>query len=366
MILTRYLEREIGRNFLISFWALNTLLLLSRLATLLVELSSEQLHVKDYFRLLLFLAPYFLTFTLPLSALLAVIFSFMRLSQDQELLAFETLGIPFTRLLRPVVVLGLVSLLLTYVVTIKYFPWSKRAFRSFLFELTERKISRGIPPKTFVNWLPKLSIFAEEVWQEGKRFALVFMVNEIDPKKKGLIFAKRGRIKTENGQIVLELREGNLHVVNKDYTKAEEFSFEKYVFRFDAAKLEKSRRRSRGEMSLEELKQKASSYPPGHPRRIYYLSEYYKRLYFPWAAFILPLLAAPLGSMMKSSGRGIGLVLAAVLFLSYYFLQSGAASLAQNGILSPRWAFLIPNLLLAFFSLMIIWKVKEGRIGRAK
>jgi len=366
MILTRYLGREISRNFVISFLSLNVFLLLSRLATLLVELSSEQLQPFDYFRLLLFLAPYFLTFTLPLSALLAVVFSFMRLSQDHELLAFETLGIPFTRLLRPVVALGLVALCLTYVVAIKYFPWSKRAFRSFLFELTERKIARGIPQKTFVDWLPKLSIFAEEVWHEGKRFALVFMVNETDPEKKGLIFAKRGSLKVEDDQIVLELLEGNLHVLNKDYTKAEELSFEKYIFRFDAAKFEKSRRRSRGEMSLAELKHKASLYPPDHPRHIYYLSEYYKRLYFPWAAFLLPLLAAPLGSLMKASGRGAGLVLAAVLFLSYYFLQSGAASLAQNGLLSPRWAFLVPNLLLAVLAVVLAWKVREGRLGRAK
>ncbi len=366
MILTRYLCLEIGRSFFGSFLALNGLLLISRLVTLLVDLAGEQLHPVDYLRLVLFLAPYFLTFTIPLSALLAVILVFMRLSQDQELLAFESLGIPFTRLLGPVVVLGLVALMATYLVTIRYLPWSKRAFRSFLFELTERKIARGLPAKTFVNWLPGLSIFVQEAWREGRSFALVFMVDETNPQKRGLIFARRGELETEPGAIVFRLYQGSIHLVNRDYTQTEELSFEEYVYRLDAAKFEKSRRRSRGEMTLSELKQKALSYPPGHKKRIYYWLEYYQRLTFPWAAFLLPLLAAPLGASIKASGRGAGLALAAALFLGYYFLQSGASSLVQKGWLSPALALSGPNLFLAFLAVLLIWAAREGRIGAGK
>ncbi|NPB08761.1 MAG: YjgP/YjgQ family permease [Thermodesulfobacteria bacterium] len=363
MILTRYLSQEISRSFLASFLALNVLLLISRLVTLLVDLANEQLRAFDYFRLVLFLAPYFLTFTLPLSALLAVILVFMRLSQDQELLAFESLGIPFVRLLTPVVALGLVTLCLTYLVTIRYLPWSKRAFRTFLFELTERKIARGIPAKTFVNWLPGLSIFVEEAWREGRSFALVFIVDDTDPRKRGLIFAKRGELEHTDGTLVFRLYHGSIHVVNRDYTQAEELSFEEYVYRLDAAKLEKSRRRSRGEMTLEELKKRALSYPPGHEKRIYYLLEYYQRLTFPWAAFLLPLIAAPLGASIRASGRGVGLALAAGLFLGYYFLQSGASSLAQKGWLSPAVALVLPNVILALIAAILIWAAQKGKIG---
>ncbi len=366
MILTRYLSLEIGRSFVASFFALNGLLLLSRLVTLLVDLAGEKLRPWDYLRLVLFLAPYFLTFTLPLSALLAVILVFMRLSQDQELLAFESLGIPFTRLLTPVIALGLVALVLTYLVTIRYLPWSKRAFRTFLFELTERKIAHGIPAKTFVNWLPGLSIFVQEAWREGRHFALVFMVDETNPRKRGLIFAKRGELETSPGAIIFRLYEGTIHLVNRDYTQTEELSFEEYVYRLDAAKLEKSRRRSRGEMTLKELKEKAFSYPPGHRKRLYYLLEYYQRLTFPWAAFLLPLLAAPLGASIKASGRGVGIALAAGLFLGYYFLQSGASSLAQRGLLPPNLALFLPNLLLGLVALVLIWAARKGKIGAGK
>ncbi len=366
MLLFRYLSSELWKNFILVLLSLTGLLLLTRLVALLVELSAENLKYYDYFRLLIYLAPLFLTFILPLASLLATIFLFLRLSQDQELLAFESLGIPFLKLLKPVFFLGLVSLFLTSFVTIKYLPWSKKAFRGFLFELTERKIEKGIPPKKFMSLIPGVSIFVEKAWGEGHRFAVVFMVDETSPKERGLIFARRGEISTRPDYLELRLYEGSLYLVSKDLQEMQEMEFERYVYRLDIAKLQKNRRRSRGELTLAELKAAANRYPPGHKKYLYYLIEYYQRLAFPWAALLLPLLGAPLGAVVKASGRGAAFFLAAFLYLVYYFLQSGAASLAQSGVLPPEVALFLPNVLLASVAFALILAYQKGKIGRGK
>ncbi len=366
MLLFKYLSREIWKNFILILLALTGLLLLTRLITLLVELSSAGIQLKDYFRLVIFLLPWFLTFLLPLAALLATIFLFMRLSQDQELLAFESLGIPFSRLVVPVLALAVLVLVLDAVVAFKYLPWSKKAFRNFLFELTERKIERGIPPKKFVSLLPGLSLFVEKAWGHGRQFAVVFMVDETSAREKGLIFAKKGELFTGHRRIEFHLYQGYLYLVSKDLRNFQALSFKEYIYRLDIAKLEKKRRRTRGEMSLTELKKAAFSYPPDHKKRFYYLSEYYQRLALPWAAFFLPLVGAPLGALVKGSGRGMGFFLAVGLYLGYYFLLSGVNSLAQSGALPPASILVVPNLVLAAGAGLLILAFQRGIIGRGK
>ena len=366
MILFRYIWREIFRNFLASLLVLNGLLLLTRLATLLVQLSSEKLGVRDYFRICGYLAPYFLTFTIPLAALVGVLLGFMRLSQDQEILALQSLGTPFRRLLRPVLCLAALALGLSFMVTIKYLPWSKTAFRDFIFELTERKIACGIPPKTFVNWLPGFSIFVQESRDRGRRFEQIFMVDETDPSRRGLIFASRGNLKIDGSRVIFRLSDGCIHLINRDYSRTEELRFQEYVYRFDLAKFAKKRRHSKGEMGLAELKREALRYPPGHEKRLSYLIEYWKRLAFPWAALVLTLLGAPLGAMMRASGKGAGLVLAGVLFLAYYFLFSAGTNLAQKQILPVPLALNLPNFVLFLIMCLLVRALEKGKVGPAK
>ncbi len=364
MILWRHLGREIFQNFAVSLLVLNVLLVLTRLATLLVSISTERLYASDYIRLMAYLSPYFLAFTIPLAALTAVVLTFMRLSQDQEILALLSLGIPFRRLLPPVGSLAILALILTFIVTLRLLPWSKGALRDFLFELTKRQINQGLPPKKFVNWIPGMSIFVQEAWHGGKNFALVFMVDQTDPAQRGLIFASQGRLQLEDHKVVFKLYNGCIHLVNKDYSRTEELRFKEYVYRLDLARFEQSRSPSRGELSLSELKSRAQSFPPHSKKRRKYLVEYWKRLAFPGAALILTLLGAPLGASMKASGKGAGLGLAAGLFLFYYFLLSAGANLAQKGLLAPPLALNLPNICLGTLALVLIWGRDQGKWGQ--
>ncbi len=364
MILFRYISREIVKNFVGSFLILNGLLLLSRFTSLLIELSSQRLTIEDYIRFFIYLAPYFFTFTIPLAALVAVVFTFMRLSQDQEILAFECLGIRFPKLLYPVFFISWIAFISTFIVTIKYLPWSKRALRDFLFELTQRKIAYGLPPKTFINWLPNLSIFVQNSREGGKNLTLVFIVDESNPKKQGLVFASQGKLQVSDSKVRFTLYNGCIHLVNKDYTITEELHFKEYVYLLDLNKFRRERHRSRGEMGLTELKRMTNRFYRNRKKALPYLIEYWKRLAFPWAAMVLTLLGAPLGAMMRTSGRGIGLALAAILFLSYYFLFSGATTLAQKCIFPPSLLINLPNIIFALLVVVLIIAFEKGKIRR--
>ncbi len=363
MILWRYISREIFLLFIVSLLTLNSLLVSIRLATLVLTLSQEHLYFRDYVHLFSYLMPYFLTFTLPLAGLIAVLFTFMRLSQDQEILAFQSLGIPFRKLLPPVITLALLTFLLSFWVTLNLMPWSKRALRNFLFDLTQRKLAQGIPPKSFINWIPGFSIFVQQSWHGGKNFASVFIVDRSTPSKRGLIFASKGQMELHGKQVIFRLFNGCIHLVNHKYNETEELRFKEYVYRFDLTHLQHSRSPSRGELSLSTLRAMAKKFPPRSPKRLKYLIEYWKRLAFPGAAFFLALLGAPLGITMRASGKGLGLLLAVMLFLLYYFLFSAATNIAQRGLIPPGLSLNIPNMVMGGISLLLLWFADKGKLG---
>ncbi|MDQ7033043.1 MAG: LptF/LptG family permease [Desulfonauticus sp.] len=362
MILFKYLSKELWKNFILILLSLNGLLLFSRFVALLVELSDENLGLQDYLKLLCYFGPYFLTYLLPLAALLAAIFLFMRLAQDQELLAFESLGIPFWKLLQPVAFLAVIVLIATYFVTIFYLPWSKHAFRNFFFELAKRKIERGIPAKNFVSLAPGFSIFVKKSWEDGKKFTGVFIIDETRKQEKAIIFAEKGKFNIKQNILELSLEKGSLHLVSRDYSSLQEIDFKKYLYRLKLTELERKRTPSRGEMSLKELKTKAMSLPKSNPEHTRYLVEYYQRLSFPWAAFFLPFVGAFVGAMIKGSGRLTAGVLAVFLYLGYYFLESIGVSLAETKVLPPAISLQVPNIFLFLVSLLLLLMAKKGKI----
>ncbi len=318
--------------------------------------------VKDYLRLITYFLPLLLSYALPLAALMASLFLFMRLVQDKELLALESLGLSFEKLLRPVFLFSIITLIITYFITLSFIPWSKHAYRTFLFELTKRKIENGIPAKTFVPITNGLTMFVKKSWEKGKNFAIVFILDETQKGQKGLIFAKKGWFTLKDDILELHLDKGSVHLISKDYSSVQEIEFQKYVYRTRLKELKATRTPSRGEMSLKELKEKTISLPPNDPKRAKYITEYYRRLAFPWAAFFLPILGAYLGSMIKTSGRVTGGVVAVILYLGYYFLQSLGISLAETQKLSPLMASNIPNIFLILVLTLLFWATKKRLI----
>ncbi|OAG27684.1 LptF/LptG family permease [Thermodesulfatator autotrophicus] len=359
MILFRYLSLELWKSFFLTLFSLTSLLLLARFISLLVKLAEENLTAKDYLKLISFFIPFFLAYLLPLAALMASIFLFMRLVQDKELLALESLGLSFERLMRPVLVFSIATLLLSYFVTLAYLPWSKHAYRTFLFELTKRKIEKGIPARAFVPITPGITLFVKDSWKKGQNFAVAFIIDETQSNKKGLIFARKGNFHFKKGSIELTLNEGSLHIVNKDFSSIQEIQFKTYIYRTQVKELNQKRTPSRGEMGLKELKSKALSLPEGDDKQVKYLVEYYRRLSFPWAAFFLPLIGSYLGAMIKTSGRVTGGVIAIVLYLGYYFSQSIGVSLAESKILPPQLAMNIPNVLLVLILIFFFYLTKK-------
>ncbi len=354
-MLTRYLLKEILANF----WRVSLLALFLLFVTKILDVGAKALEAGATFRDLAFLSFYLalflLPFSLPLAALISTLLTFMRLAQDQELLAFKALGVAGGRLLRPVLYFSGGVFLTVALLNLWILPWSKRAMRDTLFELFERRLQRGLPEKTPVDWFPGLVLYAQKVKKKFKVKHLYLLDRRPESGKSGFICAEKGEIRLNPGEVQIYLEKGEGHFWSLDLKEAENFYFGTYLYRVPFLRPTK-RELKRGEMDLEMVWARAHDPDLPGPKRRKYLSEFYQRLFYPLSALLLPLLGLPLGARLKASGKGLALVAGLGAYLAYYLLFSLGISLSESGRLPPGWGIFLPNLI---FGLGVIGALRD-------
>src|SRR5665647_2869316 len=111
-ILFLYIVREISSLFLLGIVIFTLVLLMGRLITLTDLVVSHGVPFADVSRMILYLVPSFLVFTIPMAFLLAVLLAFGRLSADNEIVVIKASGISLIQMLPPVIVCAVVAVLL--------------------------------------------------------------------------------------------------------------------------------------------------------------------------------------------------------------------------------------------------------------
>jgi|GEM_PF-5211543 len=84
-----------------------------------------QVSLKTGLYMLVLQIPEIILYALPMAALMGSVFVVRRLNQDLEWVAFLSLGIPYSRIYRPFVVLGIGLLLMMIVIQNIFLPWAQ-------------------------------------------------------------------------------------------------------------------------------------------------------------------------------------------------------------------------------------------------
>ncbi len=360
-MLTKYIIREILSHFVYVFGVVVGLLFLTKAVDFVPELYHRGGTWQDFLLFSGYLWVFLWPFALPLAALAGVILTFMRLSHDQELLALSSLGISPRRLLKPVLLFCGGLFFLTTTLNIFFFPVLKREMRDILFEAFKRRLARGLPEKEPVDWFPGLLFYAERV-KDGFRFRHVYLFDEREKERLGLIYARRGRLELQEGEVLFVLREGEGHYFSPDLVRVENFYFGEYRYRLSLESLEGRREFKRGELNLKALWERAHDTRLPLKKRRRYLTEFYQRIFHPLSVLILPLVGLPLGARLKASGRGLALAVGLLVYLFYYLLFTFGTTLAESGRWPPPLALgMAPAVFLGVAGLLF-WRFE--RTGR--
>lgn len=343
-ILSLYIIREIASLFLLGIAVFTLILLMGRLIKLTELVVSRGVPLADVSRMVLYLMPSFLVFTIPMAFLLAVLLAFGRLSADNEITVIKASGISLVQIMPPVLLCAVVAIIMTFVTSMVAVPWGNSAFKELSFKVVKQNISATIREKVFWDEIPGMIVYTEHYDEKRHSLHGVIIHDGRNPDRPMTIFAKDGVLSGGSGSqaLRLSLNNGSIHATGKG-NEYRLVAFGEYIMIVGdqgGALLG----RNEQDMGVAELRSQIDNKATPVQARLKMLSELHGRYAFPFASLVFAFIGMPLGIQNRRSGKSAGFSVSIGILLIYYLMLSLLRTLAEKGSVPPFIALWLPNM----------------------
>jgi lipopolysaccharide export system permease protein len=313
--------------------------LLEQTLRLINQLASNGARLGYLFGLITNLVPYQLGLALPASFFVAMFIVIARLDEESEIDAILAGGISFTRLVAPLVAVGVVLGALSILLVGYLQPYSRFGYRAVLNAATDAGWTAQLDPQVFISAGPNFTITADEADAAGRSLRGVF----IDRRGKvgeTVVTASRGRLALRPDGKTTELDlGGGLVLVDAANGGAKLLRFGDFTDREILAGGQSLQPRGgdEQELTLPELVREIHRPDALIPKRVLQ-AELYSRLARSLAIPFLPLLALPLALAAKRGRRAPGMIVGAVVLVAFHHGVTLCKSFAAAGRVDPLLA----------------------------
>jgi lipopolysaccharide export system permease protein len=363
-ILTLYIIREIVSLFLLGIAVFTLILLMGRLIKLTDLVIARGVPLADVSRMILYLMPSFLVFTIPMAFLLAVLLAFGRLSADNEITVIKSGGLSLAQLMPPVLACAIVAALLTLVASTVGVPLGNTAFKRISLDILKQNAVATIQEKVFWDDIPGIVLYAEHYDEQNRVLKGVLIHDGRDQTRPMTIFAADGRMGCAPSQqdICLVLSNGSIHAPGKEEYRLANFS--EYVMVLSGKKndgKEAGIARSEPDLGIGELRRQIADPATPKATSLKMAAELHSRFAFPFASLVFAMVAVPLGIQNNRSGKSAGFSLSIGILLAYYILLSLLRTLAEKGTIPPGLALWLPNMIFLALGCFLLRVTSQDR-----
>ncbi len=345
-ILSLYIIREISSLFLLGIVIFTLVLLMGRLITLTDLVVSHGVPLADVGRMIIYLVPSFLVFTIPMAFLLAVLLAFGRLSADNEVIVIKACGVSLFQMMPPVLLCAVIAALLALGASMVGVPWGNSAFKELSFQVLKRNVTATIREKVFWDDIPGVVMYTDHYDEQSHALKGVVIHDGRNAEQPMTIFAQDGGISSAAGSqaLLMSLRNGSIHVAGAGglYRLVH---FGEYSMTIGEKGVGTGINRYEPDMWVSELQRQIEDPGTSSKDRLKKLAELHSRFTFPCASLVFAILAVPLGIQNRRSGKSGGFTVSIAIILAYYVLMSVVRTLAEKGTLPPVVALWIPNMI---------------------
>ncbi len=364
--INRYILKEMFVPFSINVCVFTFLFLMTKMVTITNWIVNYNLSLVAVLRLIFFTLPWLLVFIIPMSIMMAVLLTFLRLSGDNEIVALKSCGLSIYGLLPPVLFFGLTGFALTMFMTIVGVPAAKTAMENMALRMASSNVDIGLKERTFNDQFKNVVMYVNKVDLKNRKLIDIFIEDKRQADVVSTVVAPEGQLLSEPGKFIfhLVLSNGTIHQTSIKDKSATAIRFGTYKLTLDLGKQMAragTRHKSREEMSIGEL----HSFIAHRPQRdkAYYDAQIilHRRFSIPVACLALGLLAFPLGIQSRSTRRSFGLILCLFFFLLYYLLLTAGYAFGENGAYPPVIGMWLPNFAMAAVGLYFLLQAARER-----
>ena len=350
-ITTRSILKEMFTPFGLNMVFFTFLFLMTKILDITNWIVNYNISIFVILEIIFFTIPYFLMFIIPMSVMLAIMLTFLRMSGDNEIVALKSCGLSIHRLIPPVFLFSFLGFGLTLFMTLVGIPWGTAATEELALKVAASNINIGLKERTFNDSFKNVMLYVNSIDLKSKRLVDVFIEDKRQPDVVSTVIAPEGKIFSESGKYVFQLRlfNGAIHQTNLKDRSANSIQFSTYNIQLDLSQELRSnedREKSREEMSIRELRQYIENSPEQDTG--YYKAKMvlHRRFAIPVACFALGLLAFPLGIQSKTSKRSFGLILGLFFFFFYYLLLTAGYTFGETGVYPPVIGMWLPDVVI--------------------
>lgn len=345
-ILRAYILREHLAPFLVTMGALTAVLLVGNIFRFTELVVAKGVSVIDVLRLIIYLIPYMLGFTVPMACLVAMTLAFGRLSTDYELIAMRASGVAPIRLVFPLLLAGLVISALLLINHDRAVPKSHLAFRRQLKAIGVKQPTAYLEAGTFIKEFPPYIIFIYRVDGQALHHVRIYEPQPNGPTRT--IIAERGAFERlpDKGGVQLKLHDGTVD----EWDPLHPGSFYKVTFNTYAIRLRSDQDdparigRKLKELTFKELTAERQRLSAEGIETLPVSLELHRKVTSSFAALLFVAFGLALGLRLHHHERLISFVWILAVFILYYLATLGMEMVALKGWL-PAWlAMWFPNL----------------------
>lgn len=361
-IISRYIFKEIAFPFLIILFVLTFVLLMGRILQTMDLMVNKGISLLVIIKLIAFLLPSFLLFTIPIALLIAILIGMGRLSSDNEITVLRSSGISLLQIYYPVAVASLIAFVFTLIISHFLVPQSNFATKRLLFDIAQQNASVGIKEKIFNADFKGIILYAENIPIDGDYMEGVFVSDNRLVNEPNTTIAKRAYLVSDPKSFTVKLRleNGSTHTVSPDFKNYRKIDFQTYDINLDFSTAIASiseETKSSTDMTMMELinKMKKPGIDEAAAREL--AIEVHKKFSIPLSCIFFALLALPLGikghRAVKSRGFAIGVIIVSL----FYLLRIGGEALVETGRLTPEIGVWTPILIFALLGIYMFYMV---------
>ncbi len=349
---------ELISPFILGLLIFTFILITNRILKLMDLVINKGVGVDEMIKLIVFLLPSFFTLTIPMSLLLAILITLGRLAADGELIALRASGVSLYQILTPFIALCVAGFIITNFVTMFLLPQGNKAFRSHLFNLSQKHSEANLQERIFNDDFEGLIIYINEIPGKGQHMKGILISDKRDSEIPSLIIGEEGMIISDQNSLKVTLRlfNGSIHRLSRDSLSYQKATFDTYDMNLILSD-EQSEQESEtkySEMGITTLIRFVQERERAHKSSIKIQTELHKRFSFPFACLVLGLIGIPVGAYRRKGSRSYGFVLCMVVLFLYYLLLNIGESMAKRGILYPVLGMWLPNIILAALGIYLL------------
>jgi lipopolysaccharide export system permease protein len=366
-VVHRFIFMELLIPFLVSVMFLLFVFLMTTMLKIAKLIVNYHVSLDIVGRMILYSIPAFLEYIIPMATMIAVLLTFLKMSNDNEIIALKSGGISLYALTPAVFLFCTLTFLTTCFMTVYGIPMGKLGIKELLFKLKSSSYSALLQERAFNDKFKGIMIYVSKTDPQTNTLIDVFMEDRSNRKAVVTVMAPRGQLIDQPDGKALHLRlfDGCISQVQQKDKSSHVIRFKTYDVRLDlkgAYRAIGSGAKYEDEMSVGQLLHYIAIHAADKSGRYYpMLIELHKKFSLPFSCFALGILAIPLGIRSRFSKQSFGIALGLISFLVYYLLLSAEQVFGESGMYPPAIGMWLPNVLFGGLGFYLLFRAANER-----